>query len=319
MRLKREGLLRPAAPEPRGTFAGWFIPRTAFLADATLETIRVWDVAKSSLVHSVAPASLSLGRPNGAITVFPGASRIITAHENAVKPFPGKSLVVWQIPDLRPVFQRTGHAGIEPGISMGAHRTNFITFSAEEASASTPGLILWDLKFNALAKWKDSPRGEPLAIEDRQWVADSRCRKSEPGVEIRSYDGHRQHVIAEDAPVTHQIRYRDGQLWLFQEEGLLDVWEAASMARIRTVKLGHAESMREDFPVGAVVCLDDLDADTVATLGTDATVKFWHLPEWECLLERPFEMLPMWIDIDRDKRMLAVGFAADGIELYAIS
>jgi WD40 repeat protein len=318
MRLKPKAVLRPATPEPGGTYAGWFIPHTNYLVDATLDSIRVWDLAKNELKNSLAPAQSSIGRPNGAVTVYPGTHRIITAHENAVKPFSGDSVIVWQLPDLQPVIHRKGHAAVEPGISMGASRRHFVTFSGEEASATTPGLIVWDLRLNAIAKWKESPKGEPRAIEERAWVASSRCRVEEPGVEIRTYDGHLHRTIAEDAPVTHQIFYREGQLWLFQEEGLLDLWDADTMTRIRSVSLGHQESMRDDYPVGAVVCLDDLDAQTVATLGTDGTVKFWKLPGFECLLERPFEMLPNWIDVDRERRMLAVGFAADGIELFSI-
>jgi WD40 repeat protein len=318
MRLKRLGALRPETPEPKGTFAGWFLPKTNYLADATAETIRVWDIKQLTLLNAVTPASTSLGRPNGAITVFPNTHRVITAHENAVKPFQGMSVVVWQLPELRPVLQRPGHAAIDPGISMGAQRRHVATFSADEASATTPGLIVWDLKLNPLAKWKDGPKGEPLPIEDREWVVDSRCRKAQTGVEIRGYDGRLVQVIADDRPVTHQLRAHDNELWLFQEEGRLDRWDLDSMKRSGEVNLGHTESMRDDFPTGAVVCLDDLDPQTVATLGTDGTVKFWHLPDWACLAERPFEMLPLWIDVDRDHRLLAVGFEADGIELFSI-
>ncbi len=318
MRLKPLGALKPETPEPQGTFTGWFLPGSSLLVDATYDRLRVWDVREQVLLNQIRPAQLSIGRPNGGVIVFPNTHRVITVHENAVKPFGGKSLVIWQLPEMRPVFQRTGHAAIEPGIALGAQKRHFVTYSGQEASPNTPGLIAWDLQLRVIGKWPQSPKGEPLAIEDRGCIADSRCRTSETGIELRTYDGRLLKTLAEDAPVTHQIRAHENQLWLFQEEGVLDIWDLDSQTRVREVNLGHSETMRDDFPMGAVVCMDDLDSNTVATLGTDGNVKFWSLPEWTCLLERPFEMLPLWIDVDRESRLLAVGFAADGIELFEI-
>jgi WD40 repeat protein len=318
MRLKRKTLLRPGVPEPGGTFAGWFVPGTPYLVDATSESIRVWDTVRGALVNRVGPAERGLGRPNGAIAVYPGSPRVLTVHENSSRPYEGASVVLWRLPELKAVAERPGHTAVDPGLSMGSEKKHFLTWSSREASRSTPGLIVWDLDLRPVAKWNSPPPGEPVAVESRRWIVTSRCRSGRRGVEIRGYEGRRAALIAEESPVTHQVRCRRRELWLFQEEGLLEIWDAEGFQIMRTVDLGHSESMRDDFPRGAVVCLDDLDERTVLTLGTDGTVRIWEIPSWTKRAERPFEMVPMWIDVDPDRRLMAVGFVADGIELWSI-
>jgi hypothetical protein len=304
--------------EAGGTLTGWFVPGTGWLVDATEEKLRVWDLRGLRLAQSLVTSARGLGKPHGGIVVHPKSGRLISVHENAAPPFEGKSVVAWELPDLVPKLERMGHAAVDPAISMGAFRRMFLTFSHHESRPDTPGLIVWDLEFRELARWKECPLGEPLPVEELGWIAVSRCRSGEPGVEIRSLDGAKYHLLAEDAPVTHLVRHHADRLWFFQEGGEVDVWDARRLLRLGRGDLGHGESMREDFPVGCVVCMDELNEQTIATLGSDGAVKFWKVPEWGLVYERAFEFTPSWIDVLQRPRMLAVGYFNDWIELYRI-
>jgi len=295
VKLQRRLLLEPEDRDPAGSFTGWYVAATPWLVDASARYLRTWDVEAGRLIASAEADS------NGGVVIHPRRAEVLSVHETHV--------AAWTLPDLRRRVRASAAPGPEPAICLGSSGQHVLTL---------PRVHLLDVELRRLAGWREPAGGEPFLFEAAGWVADSRCRAAARGVDIRSWiDGTIVATIAGDAPVTHLCRVHEEKLWLFQEEGRLDVWDVRSLTRVGGATLHQGGSLREDFQTDCVVCVDLLDPATVVTLGSDGVVRFWTLPSWSLLHEHAFEMTPAWIDA-REPEDLAVGFFEDRIETFRI-